>query len=223
MIEALILYGSKARQDHDRFSDTDLLGIVNSDRISKPYDDLGVSLHLYPYDWLLNRSKEGALFLLHLTTEAIPIFDPKCLLNDISENFRFKISYKSEIEAGCRIVQAITHLKNEHFDENLRRRYFWGIRTSLIAASAEQRIANFSSRNLEEFSKIDGLSLHIQTRANASLAECQRFGKLLIDYFRLNGTNLEPISSDLNIKKLLNIDGVGNRTARELIYGLSGD
>lgn len=223
MIEALILYGSKARQDHDRFSDTDLLGIINSDRILKPFEKLGVSLHLYPYNWLLEQSECGALFLLHLTTEAIPIFDPNNLLHNLRDKFHFKDSYEAEIESGCRIAYAVTRISMDSFNENIRKRYFWGVRTSLIAASAQEGLANFSAKKLEEFSKIDGLALHIQTRANASFAECQRFGALIIDYFKSKGAFEVPLLYDQNIEKLLKIDGVGKTTARELIYGLDSD
>lgn len=218
MIEALILYGSKARQDHDRFSDTDLLGITHNSKIMKTFDDRGISLHLYPFEWLIQKSRDGSLFLLHLSNEAVPLFDPGFLLDNIKQRFVFKNSYIDEIEAGFRICSAITQINADRFDDFIRRKYFWGLRTSLIAVAAQERLSIFSAKRLEEFSGIHGLALHIQTRDSAPLPECQRFARISIDFIARRVHLRETFDHHQNLQDLYKLSGVGRLAAQHLMY-----
>ena len=223
MIEAVILYGSKARNDHDRFSDTDLLGIASSGSIEKPFDDFGVSFHVYPEEWLVKEARSGAIFLLHIITEAIPIFDPYGKLSKLKKEFNYKDTYRKDGEIGCRIVAATLDLTEREFTPAMRRRYFWGLRTALMADAAERRSPTFSAKSLENSLDLAGLALHIQTRADASLAECQRFGRLVNERLNMFPMPKTPEQRQANLRYLFDFGGMGTSTAADIIYSFKPD
>ncbi|KXU30238.1 hypothetical protein A0J57_21085 [Sphingobium sp. 22B] len=223
MIKAVILYGSKARSDHDRFSDTDLIGVSNSDEIEKPFDQLGVSLHLYPHEWLTREAKGGSLFLLHIVTEAVAMFDPFDVLSGLRSDFQYRDSYHADAEIGSRIVSAVMELEDREFTPIMRKRYFWGLRTALMADAAEKRLPKFSAKALESASKISGLSLHIQTRTDATLAECRRFGAQVLERLGVFQAPVDNEAREENLRFLFGLGGVGTATAAEIIYSFKPD
>lgn len=220
MIDAVIFYGSRARNDGDPGSDTDLLGVSKEGLIQKTYDDLGVSFHVYPLQWLLAQSEGGALFLLHLTTEATAIFDPDNLLRQIKDRFRFKDSYQTEMEIGARVAIATTNGNSREFRPASRIRYFWGVRTALMAAAADRGVPAFSAKALQDFCQIEGLANHIHTRRTASFQECREIGRRV--FTKLEGLPADLLSQDAseNLRALLRFGGLGAVTAGSLIYGL---
>lgn len=218
MINAIILYGSKARGDHDRFSDTDLLGIASEGSIKKTFDECGVSFHVYPRPWLEEQARKGSLFLLHLVSEAKVVFDPSDVFGEVKSTFRYKASYQEDIETGCAVVGAVLASDSSLFSDRLRRRYFWGLRTALMADAADHRQPRFSAVALEKSSGMQGLSLHIQTRGDASLSECRRFGEALLSrysYLPEAGSNRDRSQI---VNSLLKNGGVGASFGAELLY-----
>lgn len=218
MIKAVILYGSKARNDHDRFSDTDLLGISGSGQIQKPYDSHGISFHVYPEEWLTNEAQGGSIFLLHIVSEAIAIFDPFDKLSKLRSEFRYRDSYRDEGEIGSRVVSAVLDLDDAEFTSVMRKRYFWGLRTALMADAAERRLPTFSAKSLENASGISGLALHIQTRADASLAECRRFGSQVVERLGMFSIPSSIADRESNLRFLFDFGGMGTASAAEIIY-----
>lgn len=217
-VSSLLLYGSRARGDEARSSDVDLLGIVTGTSIEKSFDQSGVSLHLYPFEWMVNEARAGSLFMLHIAYEAVPIFDPLGYLDEIREAFVFKASYRADVELGCRIVAAVVALKKGNHTRRMMRRYFWGVRTALMAAAAEERSPLFSATSLEERFTIPGLASHIRDRANATPEDSERYGSAV--YQRLMG---RPIALDEhgvedNLRFIFGLGGVATATAGEIIY-----
>ncbi len=217
-IDAILLYGSKARGDHDRFSDTDLLAISDGPDINKPFDQLGTSLHIYPRQWLENQSKDGSLFLLHIVTEAVPMFDPNEILKNIQSVFKYKSNYNTDWEIGLRVVAAILALNEDEFSPIMCKRYFWGLRTALMAYAANLQSPTFSARVLERTCGIAGVGLHIQTRADATPAECQRFGRQVIEKMGFARLVADETEKSENLRYLFDFGGVGTATAAEIIY-----
>lgn len=220
MIRATYLYGSKARGDHDRFSDTDLLGVTDQKTIQKPFDKFGISFHLYPYAWLEKEAAIGSLFLLHLVNEALPIFDPGKTLENLRSKFSYKETYVPEIETGSRVVLAVLGLNEEQFTPQVRKRYFWGIRTALIARAAEMRMPTFSAKSLEASSGIEGIALHIQTRWDASLSECKRFGTRVVDQLGMSEISRADSPSG-NFDFLIGQGGAAAAAASDILYGVT--
>ena len=219
-IESVLLYGSRARGDEGRHSDVDLLGIVSSDKIVKPFDDNGISFHLYPFSWLMESAENGALFLLHIVNEAVPLSDPKALLDRLKEAFVYKSSYLADKELGCRIIAAVANLPEDRFTGTIRRRYFWGVRPALMAMSADQRSPTFSAESLESRFSLHGLADHIHGRANARPAECRHFGREVFN--RAMGQALwnDEHSVAANLDFLMGLGGLATATAGEIIYDI---
>jgi len=82
---SIVLFGSKAREDEDDFSDVDIFLLVEDipqDRISEiidiiktrlPYNNIGISLYtLSSYKQLL---REGSIFIWHLKLEGLIIYN----------------------------------------------------------------------------------------------------------------------------------------------------
>ena len=217
MVKAVLLYGSKARRDHDRLSDTDLLGICSYGEIEKPFDQNGVSFHIYPQDWLNEQAASGSLFLLHIVTEAVAIFDPTDALSDLKSRFSYRASYHQDNEIGSRVVAAVIGLDEPEFSPIMRKRYFWGLRTTLMADAAERRLPIFSADALERASGVSGLAPHIKARADASFSECQHFGGLILERVG-NFVAKSNEEKEKNLRFLFDFGGVGTATAAEIIY-----
>ena len=73
-ISAILLFGSRAREDNGRGSDTDLLLI--SPPGTPQHKSIGhLSMFFYPWEKLTNDAREGDLFVCHIVREAKPVFD----------------------------------------------------------------------------------------------------------------------------------------------------
>ncbi len=219
MLEAIILYGSKARNDSDSGSDTDLLGVSESGKIQKPFDQNGLSFHVYPLAWMIQQSNDGSLFLLHIVSEGLPLFDPAGLLDDIKRAFSFKASYRGDIETGIRVVAAVLNIDEADFSDKMRSRYFWGLRTSVMAAAAHQGRPAFASNDLEEFSSVDGLAFHIKSRRTATFSQCREFGLATALALGLDIQSMLREGKRDNLEKLFEIGGVATATAGAIVYG----
>jgi hypothetical protein len=219
VIEAVILYGSRARRDSATGSDTDLLGISVAGRIEKTYDDHGLSFHVYPLPWMLTQAAMGSLFLLHINLEASAVFDPRGHLENIRKTFQYKDSYLEDLEIGARVVMAMARLDGREFTVTRRTRYFWGLRTVVMAAAAEEGSPVFSGKALEDFSRVEGLADHIHARGRASLSECQDFGRRVIE--SLPGVPRGILTQDPseNLRALLRFGGIASVTAGSIVYG----
>jgi hypothetical protein len=196
------------------------MGISRTGKIENYIYKNSVSFHVYPLSWLLESAENGNLFLLHIATEAVVLFDPKSLLSSIRERFLFKESYEEEIEMGMRIVSAILHNGPNNFSEIRRRRYYWGLRTTLMAMAAQERISAFSSLALERFSEVPGIAEHIQRRTEVTFDECEKMGLRLIH--RVGKVAVEIYNSDqvTNSRILKRFGGVGATTVGEIIYNI---
>jgi predicted nucleotidyltransferase len=220
-IDAIFLYGSRARGDGGRSSDVDLLGVVSSLNIEKPFDRLGISLHLYPLEWLKNQAADGSLFLSHIVHEAVPINDPLDVLGDLRQIFRFRQNYDTDIAIGCKIMLALIGLKSENVTKGIIRRYYWGLRTALMGAAANGGSPIFSASDLEKRFSIPGLANHINARNQANVEDCKHIGTKV--YERLIGSSppLDERSVLENLNTIFNLGGVATATAGEIIYDIN--
>lgn len=105
MIHSIILYGSEARQESDKFSDKDILLIVdkfeNRDSIPKELKKLNYNFEEYEvtiHDEVQLRKmlKKGSLFLWHIKLEGKILYDKKNFFNlKINQLYKFE-DYKNE-------------------------------------------------------------------------------------------------------------------------------
>lgn len=166
MLLSVVLYGSRARGDHRSTSDVDLLGLIESGPLRREISAGGTSLYHYPAGLLSKQSKDGSLFALHLASEGKILHDTVGVFSEITRNFRYKVSYDSEVDDACLIV----HFFNERVSllrkKSARKRLVWAIRTILIARAAEIQQPRFSSSSLAAFSKIPELKNAIDNRSS---------------------------------------------------------
>jgi hypothetical protein len=222
VLTAILLYGSKARNDDEHLSDTDLLGVSRGGRIVKSYDNGGLSLHVYPKDWLFEQCSLGSLFMFHISLEAKPVYDPEGVLDEIRGRFVSKQSYTRDVEMGARMMLAASRVTANLFETKFRRRYFWGLRTALMSASAAFARPVFSASGLEKFCEIDGLALHIRMRNTAAIEECRVIGGQVIQFLNaVSGKVIGTFDGDPeeNLRTLLRFGGLASVTAGEIIYG----
>ena len=73
MTATLILYGSRARGDARPNSDVDILLAPDEGQIGKPKKFDGLSLHIYPKNWLFENARSGDLFAYHIASEGLSI------------------------------------------------------------------------------------------------------------------------------------------------------
>ena len=112
---ALALFGSAARGDHDFFSDLDLLIVSDDARILRElksdYDSAGWSCTAYSWSRLQEAANQGSLFVQHLKQEAILLSDESHRLAHLLNTFSPKFSYKRESdEVSSLIGNLIQHL-----------------------------------------------------------------------------------------------------------------
>lgn len=148
-ISALFLFGSRARGDHSSDSDIDLLAVSN---VSEPtMTRIGpATLYHYSTDWLGTKAKQGDLFVWHIISEALAIFDPNDVLAQLQQEFQLSPSYEDEILKASDVGWAIVSLWDELGSSSINRRLAWSVRTIAIARAADLRTPAFSARALAE-------------------------------------------------------------------------
>jgi predicted nucleotidyltransferase len=153
-ILGVALFGSRARDDGDAASDTDLLALT-TDRQPKYTVRNGVALSAFPYGLMLRRAGLGDLFVLHINTEATVLYQSSAtpVFKTIKDSFRYKDNYFREVglpsDVGWFLLRFGDRLRSAKL---LNARMAWVTRTILIARAAGQQQPTFGARQLAEFS-----------------------------------------------------------------------
>ena len=170
--EILILYGSRARGDARPGADVDLLLATGGIRPQQPVERSGVSLHRYPKNWLMSQASGGDLFAYHVGHEGVPLQDADGFLADLRSAFNRRPTYLPDARLGLLVARMIGE-NDWCVDADLRRRFFWGVRTCIISVTAETGRPMFAARSLEATSGINGLAGILDRRDTADFAECR--------------------------------------------------
>jgi hypothetical protein len=175
----LLLYGSKARGDARASSDVDLLLALDGEDLQSPTTSHGVSLHRYPKGWLEKSARAGTLFAYHVAFESVALEDPKGFLGHLRSAFQLKSSYQQELQLGALVMKL---LLEADWDANFaaRQRFFWALRTVLIAASTRHGRPVFAARSLEALAGVKGLAALIEAREDAPFEVCRELGMTLL-------------------------------------------
>ncbi|TCQ05736.1 nucleotidyltransferase domain-containing protein [Sphingomonas sp. PP-CC-3A-396] len=212
MADSLILYGSRARGDSRAGSDVDLISASDGQGIVSPVELNGISVHRYSKGWLEQQACEGSLFAYHVAFEGIGLLDPDSFLCRLKAAYRPKHSYRDDARIAALILRFFMERDWNKSDE-AKRRLFWAIRTILICASADAGTPLFSSRALEQFADLDGLSSLIDRRSLASLAEVNAMGTRVLDMFQ---PALDDINGERLAKYLAETGGIARDSVRIL-------
>ena len=132
----MFLFGSRAREDHDSGSDTDLL--IACDERQPRHVSIGkVSMFFYPWAKLLADAASGELFAGHIALEGKPIQDPLDQLGELRRTFKPRRTYAAEISHALDFGWFILRFPEALKPSLAAKRMVWCVRTILIARSAE--------------------------------------------------------------------------------------
>lgn len=146
-VSAILLFGSRAREDNSRGSDTDLLLI--SPPGTPQHKSIGhLSMFFYPWEKLKADARDGDLFVCHIVREAKPVFDPLGQLDQLRAQFRLRTSYASEIAYARDLGWFLDRHAGALNSNVVVRRMVWCIRTILIARLAERGTLIFAPLEL---------------------------------------------------------------------------
>jgi predicted nucleotidyltransferase len=115
-IDAAALYGSVARGDAESHSDVDLLLICRTSRKLPAFLDVQraldgyfhrLSITVYSERELKFLHSVRSLFLLHLSREAILLFDKNDFLDSLLKNFKPKSSYRADFEKSLTLLDPL--------------------------------------------------------------------------------------------------------------------
>lgn len=177
-ISAILLFGSRAREDNSRGSDTDLLLISPPGTLQ--HKSIGhLSMFFYPWEKLAADAHDGDLFVCHIVREAKPVFDPLGQLDQLRSLFKLRSSYAREIgharELGWFLDQHASALNSNL----VVRRMVWCVRTILIAQLAEQGAPVFAPAALATAAPSAGDLLAGRHQRRLDSAIRQRFRQYL--------------------------------------------
>ena len=148
-INSLAIYGSKARNDYDSYSDNDLLIVSdsfnNTFEIEQSYNKRGFSCSAYTFNKLEILSKRKALFIQHLKQDAKIISDKDNRLQNLLDCYSPKENYLKELN------EAISYFKILEFIPNSNEGIGWafdiiaiGLRNYNILELANHKVYEFS-------------------------------------------------------------------------------
>lgn len=146
-------FGSQLGSNFDKYSDKDLLVVSESYdellELSQEYSTLGWSVSCYTYDKLKYLSRKGSLFVSHLKSESVILFDPSNRLKQILTQHKHKKNYDVEFQ------ESKDYFKIMHIIPDSLLGYAWfadcfyvGLRNYLIFANANNGIFDFSYLSL---------------------------------------------------------------------------
>lgn len=151
-VSAIWLFGSRARNQQSRGSDTDLL-LVGSENRTRHVSVGHLSMFFYTWEKLVRDAQEGNLFTCHIVREAVPVYDANGILERLRENFTLRRSYATEIQQASELGWFLDRYSSELPTTIVARRMIWCIRTILIARSAETGTPVFSPEALMQFAR----------------------------------------------------------------------
>jgi len=179
-VSAILLFGSRAREDNSRGSDTDLLLV--SPPGTPQHKSIGhLSMFFYPWEKLKADARDGDLFVCHIVREAKPVFDPLSQLDQLRSQFRLRTSYAREITHALDLGRFLDRHAGALNSNVVVRRMVWCVRTILIARLAERGTPVFAPLELAmaaPASAADLLADRHQRRLDATMR--QRFRQFMM-------------------------------------------
>lgn len=178
-VSAILLFGSRARKDNSRGSDTDLLFV--SSHGTPRHKSIGhLSMFFYPWEKLAADARDGDLFVCHIVREAKSVFDPLGQLDQLRSQFRLRSSYAREIGHARDLGWFLDRHAGALNSNLVMRRMVWCVRTILIAQLAEHGTPVFAPAALASAapSAADLLANRHQRRLDSAMR--QRFRQYLL-------------------------------------------
>ncbi|EJM13450.1 nucleotidyltransferase family protein [Pseudomonas sp. GM21] len=219
-ILSLVVYGSRAREDHSVDSDTDLFAVTDDERYEMIVEGT-TNIACYPLAQAISRAEGGDLFFMHISLEAKVIYDPGNIFDKIRRSFIKKESYSTEISNASELGYAlIAHAKNIQDYYLLNKRLAWCLRTILIARSAELGHPTFSKEGLADIFQDKALIGLISLKDNETyIAKAYpEFHSAFLKYGTGPNTQMPTDFSELMVYFLERENLMGMKTARLLSH-----
>lgn len=195
-IVCLLLYGSRARGDHDAQSDVDLTAITAADAPERVTFGRTTTL-AYPLDHALRVARSGGLFAFHLVSEAKVLFETEPTFARIQRAFRFRDDYTPVIrmcsDAGWFLSR---HRERAADPRRFNQAMAWCTREMLIARAATERTPVFSADGLAEFVGCRAVASVIRSKRSAVIepATVRAFEGILRDFGATERTPPPPLA-----------------------------
>jgi hypothetical protein len=196
-ITCVLLYGSRARGDHDAHSDVDLAAIT-----SKPTPErvmLGRTMTTAsPLDHALRVARSGGLFVYHLVSEAKVVFETEPVFARIQRAFRLRDDYTPVIgmcsDAGWFLVR---HRESAVNPRKFNQAMAWCTREMLIARAANERLPVFSADGLADFVGCRAVASVIRSKRNGFInpATVRAFQEILREFGATERPQLPPLAA----------------------------
>lgn len=154
---ALLLFGSRARGDQYNNSDIDLLAVTENENPSVTGPPKA-RLYQYSPSWLEAKALDGDLFIWHLVSEALPIYDPADRLGLLNKQFRFRSNYDEQILNASDVAWMIVRCGAQIPPRTANRWLAWSVRTISIARLADQRTPAFSANAIAKALRYSDIS-----------------------------------------------------------------
>lgn len=180
-IVGLVLYGSRARGDHDERSDVDLLAVA-TDGASATVSGHGVTVSRHPLDHLLRRARSGDLFAFHLVSEGKVVYEREPVLARMKRAFCYRADYVREIRAASDVGWFLVHRRHQAVDGlRFNQRMAWCTHTMIVAKAATQRRPVFSADGLAAFAGSDDVAAVIRSKRSPAVDAdvLDAFGRVL--------------------------------------------
>ena len=192
-VSAILLFGSRAREDHGRGSDTDLLLV--SPPGTPQHRSIGhLSMFFYPWDKLTADARDGDLFVCHIVREARPVFDPLDQLGELRSQFRLRTSYAREIVQARDLGWFLDSHGSALNGSMVVRRMVWCVRTITIAQLAEHGRPAFAPNELAAAAPLAANILVNRHQRRLDVAMRQQFRQYLM---QVGGSPAQPREATL--------------------------
>lgn len=214
--EALLLFGSRAREDHSPSSDVDLLAVTDDQNL-KSERKSSVSLYYYSKGWLAEKAASGDLFLWHIISEASVIHDPSNVLVGLRTRFRFKPNYDAQIANASDVGWMLYRLANQMNERAACRWLAWSVRTISIGQAANMKHAAFSATALSTALRCSAVERLIQKKDELELGKEALYE--LAEFLTAFGAPKPMVAKNEFEEYLRYFEASGNEVGQSIING----
>ncbi|MBB5732709.1 hypothetical protein FHS61_001718 [Altererythrobacter atlanticus] len=155
------------------------------------------------------KAREGDLFACHIAFEGVSILYGERFLGKMKSCFQWKESYQEEREMALAIL-SLTSRSDWAYNEEIRRRFFWAVRTLALTILGDRRVIDFSLESINSALKRSDIDSLFQRRENASFDECKILAEDILQEFDwYNDMDIADLT-----KHLLDLGGIGLNTVK---------
>jgi len=193
----VLLYGSRARGDHDASSDVDVTAITAGETAESVTFGRATTM-AYPLDDALRAAYSGSLFAFHLVSEGKVLFEYPGVFGRIQRAFQFRDDYSPVITMCSDAGWFLVHHHEKATDAGkFNQAVAWCTREMLIARAATERSPVFSAVGLAEFVGCSAVVPVIRSKRSAIIdpAILRDFRSILLEFGAPEPTTPPGLSS----------------------------